>query len=229
MLLKSWRPCCCSSNWQHSKDLPTPCMVIRTQGAQIRAAIMRRYPFLASTGDRQAFLDFALKVLLFQPPALARAIPPQAPGRPQRAAGPSLDWLMSEPPGVAEVPSLFHWNVSAAIRALWCGIMYGRCAFFVITRSPPLKVLACVQTLTDMLRFVPDSPTVAAAGPGQARPGRGGLHQNGSAAQAPPRAPPPPGLSEVDVKLVLGKAQAPPDGEPSRLDPMCTFSKPGAW
>lgn len=85
---------------------------------------------------------------------------------------------------------------------------------FVINLIPHVEVLACAQTLTGMPRMEPmdESPTVAAAVPSQARPSSGGLFQNGSAAQGPARAPPPPGLSDLDVKLLLGKAQA-PDGE----------------
>ncbi len=61
-----------------------------------------------------------------------------------------------------------------------------------------------------------ESPTLTAAGPGQARLGSGVLHQNGGTAQGPARIPPPPGLSEADVKLLLGKAQGLPDGDSSQ-------------
>lgn len=87
---------------------------------------------MAFLGDRQAFLDFVLKVLLYQPPALPRMVPPQAPGRPQRAPGPSLDWLMNEPPDVAEVPSLFHWKVviHCELFVLYLRVMTGTCLLY---------------------------------------------------------------------------------------------------
>lgn len=56
------------------------------------------------------------------------------------------------------------------------------------------------------------SPPAASAGPGQTGQGSGGVHQNGGAAGGPSGPLPPPGLSEADVKLLLGKAQAGPDG-----------------
>lgn len=62
-----------------------------------------RYPFLAAQADRQAFLEFALKVLLYQPAVPVRTPPPQQLGRAQRLVGPSLAWLQNEPADVAEV------------------------------------------------------------------------------------------------------------------------------
>lgn len=58
---------------------------------------------MATQADRRAFLDFALKVLLYQPAVALRAPPLQAQGRPQRPPGPSFAWLINEPAEVTEV------------------------------------------------------------------------------------------------------------------------------
>ena len=71
-----------------------------------------------------------------------------------------------------------------------------------------------MQTLTGMPRVedMDMSPPPAFAGVSQTGPSSGGVHQNGGAAGSPSGPLPPPGLSEADVKLLLGKSQAGPDG-----------------
>ena len=76
-----------------------------------------RYPFLAAQADRQAFLDIALKVLLYQPAVAVRSPAPQPLGRPQRPLGPSLAWLMNESAEVAEVHVFLFF--AAVMCLLW--------------------------------------------------------------------------------------------------------------
>ncbi len=72
-----------------------------------------------------------------------------------------------------------------------------------------------MQTLTGIPRdeLMSMSPPAASTGAGQISQGSGGVHQNGGAAGSPSGPVPPYGLSEADVKLLLGKSEAGPDGK----------------
>ena len=144
---------------------------------------VRRCQFLSSDTDRQNFLEYAMKFLMYQPPSLLH----QAAALPQGARGSST--RSTQPQSATRVSSVPLWHTCSR------------------SCVPPLVMAAAAPHLVQACKLEASFGCFLQANGSSGAPGSGHALQE----TAPDAAPPvPPGLCPADVKEIEGKH--PPEG-----------------